>query len=49
MREMRAVIFVSKLIEEHRAVDPSMRHVFIHCIADDNLMTGLGVASKLRP
>jgi NTE family protein len=48
MREMRAVNFVTKLIEEHHVIDESMRHVFVHSIADDKLMTGLGVASKMN-
>ena len=48
MREMRAVNFVTKLIEEHHVVDETLRHVFIHSIMDDQLMTGLGVASKMN-
>jgi NTE family protein len=47
MREMRAVNFVTKLIEEHRITDTSIRHVFIHSVMDEKLMTGLGVASKM--
>ncbi|HXQ51656.1 MAG TPA: patatin-like phospholipase family protein [Stellaceae bacterium] len=45
MREMRAISFVTKLIDE-KLLDA--KHVFIHGISDDPMMTGLGVASKLN-
>jgi NTE family protein len=48
MREMRAVHFVTKLIEEHRITDTSIRHMFVHSIMDEKLMTGLGVAIKMN-
>jgi len=48
MREMRAIGFVTKLIEDKRVNDASLRHILIHGIAADELMTGLGVASKLN-
>jgi NTE family protein len=48
MREMRAVNFVTKLIEKHQVIDTSIRHMFMHSIMDEKLMAGLGVASKLN-
>jgi NTE family protein len=45
MREMRAISFVTKQIDEHLL---EAKHVLIHGISDDTLMTGLGVASKLN-
>jgi NTE family protein len=45
MREMRAISFVTKLIDDELL---DAKHVFIHGISDDHLMTGLGVASKLN-
>ncbi len=46
MREMRAISFVTRLIESGHLDEG--KHVFIHGISDDSLMTGLGVASKLN-
>jgi NTE family protein len=46
MREMRAISFVTKLIDTENLEEA--KHVRIHGIADDQLMTGLGVASKLN-
>jgi NTE family protein len=48
MREMRAISFVTRLIAEKHIDDAELKHVLIHGIADDQLMTGLGVASKLN-
>jgi len=48
MREMRAISFVTRLIEEKNIEDVELKHVLIHGISDDQLMTGLGVASKLN-
>ena len=46
MREMRAISFVTKLIDhQHRSTRSTC---VIHGISDDKLMTGLGVASKLN-
>jgi NTE family protein len=45
MREMRAISFVTTLIDQKRL---DSKHVFIHAISDDPMMTGLGVASKLN-
>jgi NTE family protein len=48
MREMRAISFVSKLVQEDRVKDLTLRDVLIHAIAADDVMTELGVASKLN-
>jgi NTE family protein len=45
MRELRAISFVTKLIDQQLL---DAKHVRIHGISDDALMTGLGVASKLN-
>jgi NTE family protein len=48
MREMRAISFVTRLITDRQIDDEELKHVLIHGISDDELMTGLGVASKLN-
>jgi NTE family protein len=48
MREMRAIIFVSDLIESGRLDGSKMKHMLIHSIAADEVMIGLGVNSKLN-
>jgi NTE family protein len=48
MREMRAISFVSKLIDQGVIRDGALKHMKIHAIAADELMTQLGVASKLN-
>ncbi len=47
MREMRAVSFVTKLIDDGKLDDPSFSRMLIHAIAADDIMSGLGVASKM--
>ena len=47
MREMRAVSFVTKLIDDGKLEDAQFNRMLIHAIAADDVMTGLGVASKL--
>lgn len=49
MREMRAIAFVTKLIEEARLDDTTAKHMRIHAIAADDFMRGLSVSSKLNP
>jgi NTE family protein len=49
MREMRAIAFVTKLIDEHQIDDASLKRMYIHMVEADELMTRLGVASKLNP
>ncbi|MCV6594574.1 MAG: patatin-like phospholipase family protein [Silicimonas sp.] len=49
LRELRAIHFVQRLIGEGRIPEGAMKAVRVHMIADDDLMTDLGVASKLVP
>jgi NTE family protein len=49
MREMRAIAFVTRLIEEGKVSDNSMKRMLIHMIQADGAMAGFGVASKLNP
>jgi len=48
MREMRAIAFVSKLIDEHKVSDPSLSRMHIHAIEAEEFMRELGVSSKLN-
>jgi NTE family protein len=48
MREMRAINFVTKLIEEKASCADSLRRMYIHAIAAEDVMTKLGVSSKLN-
>jgi NTE family protein len=48
MREMRAIAFVSRLIEEGKLRDPTMKRMRIHAIDAEEMMQGLGAASKLN-
>jgi NTE family protein len=48
MREMRAISFVSKLIDQGIIREGTLKRMKIHGILDDAVMTGLGVASKLN-
>ncbi len=48
MREMRAIVFVTRLIDEG-VLSGDYSRMLIHSISNDALMTGLGVASKLNP
>jgi NTE family protein len=47
LRELRAIHFVHRLIDEGRIPEGAMKRVNIHMIADDDLMTELSVATKL--
>ena len=49
MREMRAIAFVSHLIDDGQLDDEKHRRMYIHSIQDDKFMTSLGVTSKLNP
>lgn len=49
LREMRAIAFVSDLIDKGLLVDEGYSRILIHSIANDDVMTKLGVASKLNP
>lgn len=49
MREMRAIAFVTKLIDEGRLDAKHYNRMLIHSIGNDEVMGELGVASKLNP
>jgi len=46
MREMRAIAFVTKLVEGGKLTDHSLKHMMIHGIMADEVMSKLSVASK---
>src|SRR5262249_5716442 len=48
MREMRAISFVTKLIDDGALDETKARRMLIHAIAADDVMSHLGVASKLN-
>jgi NTE family protein len=48
MREMRAIDFVTKLIDEGSVSGMNLKRMLIHAIAAEDLMRTLGVASKLN-
>lgn len=47
LRELRAIDFVQRLLEDGTLQSNSMKRVLIHMIADDDLMQQLSVATKL--
>jgi NTE family protein len=49
MREMRAVAFITKLIDDNVLDASKYRRMLIHSIRDDAAMIELGVATKLSP
>jgi NTE family protein len=49
MREMRAIAFVSRLVDENAVDERYYRKMLIHSIRDDKEMNQHGVASKLDP
>jgi NTE family protein len=48
MREMRAIDFVTRLIDDGGASGLNLKRMLIHSISADDIMLGLGVASKLN-
>jgi NTE family protein len=48
MREMRAIAFVTSLIEHGKVAAGEMKQMLIHSIRSDETMAGLGVSSKLN-
>jgi len=48
MREMRAIIFVSGLIESGQLTGKNMKHMLMHSISADEVMIELGVNSKMN-
>ena len=49
MREMRAIAFVSRLLEEESIDDRRYRRMLVHAIRDDAEMGRHGIESKLNP
>ncbi|MFQ6548219.1 patatin-like phospholipase family protein [Aestuariibius sp. 2305UL40-4] len=49
LRELRAINFVKRLIEDGKIQEGQMKKVLVHMIADDGLMNELSVATKLVP
>jgi NTE family protein len=49
MREMRAIAFVTRLIDQKKLKASEMKQMLIHSIRDDEAMTAHSVASKLSP
>lgn len=49
LRELRAIDFVARLLEEGALEAGSMRRVLVHMIADDALMTDLSATTKMVP
>jgi NTE family protein len=45
---MRAVAFVTKLIDDGKLSQGDAKRVFIHSVCADDVMRGLGAASKLN-
>ena len=48
MREMRAIHFVTKLIDEGKLTENGVKKMLIHSIAADDVMQGLNATSKLN-
>ncbi len=49
MREMRAIAFVTKLIDENQVKANKLKRILIHAIEADEFMRDLSVSSKLNP
>lgn len=48
MREMRAISFVTKLIDNKVINDPTIKRMYIHSIRADNVMAQLNASTKLN-
>jgi NTE family protein len=48
MREMRAIDFVTRLIDMDVGKSLTLKRMFIHAISSDDVMVGLSAASKLN-
>jgi NTE family protein len=48
MREMRAIAFVGRMVEDGKLCAREMKAMRIHAIDAEDVMQGLGVASKLN-
>ncbi len=49
LRELRAIRFVQRLLQNGTLGQGAMKHVLVHMISDDALMRELSVATKLMP
>ncbi len=49
LRELRAISFVKRLIHDGIVENRGMKDVYVHMIADDEMMQRLSVATKLLP
>jgi len=49
MREMRAIAFVTKLLDQKKLKASEMKQMLIHSIRDDEAMTAHSIASKMSP
>jgi NTE family protein len=48
MREMRAVAFVTGLLDEGKLANAGLKRMLVHAISAEDVMQGLGAASKLN-
>jgi NTE family protein len=48
MREMRAIAFVSQLVDSGFTDGGRLKKIFVHCIDAEETMRRLGVSSKLN-
>ena len=48
MREMRAISFVTRLIDEHMVNEGKLKRLYIHSIEADAVMEELGASSRLN-
>ena len=48
MREMRSVCFVTKLIEEQKILDKTIKRMLIHRIEADDVTQAMSVGNKLN-
>jgi NTE family protein len=49
MREMRAIAFTTRLIDEHELDETKHSRMFMHWIGDDRMMAALGAATQFHP
>ncbi|KZY33695.1 hypothetical protein A3731_20185 [Roseovarius sp. HI0049] len=49
MRELRAINFAQRLLEQGTVSEAAMKRIHVHMIADDKLMREMSVATKLMP
>jgi NTE family protein len=49
MRELRAIEFITRLVDDNKLDMATYKRIFVHSIRDDAEMNNLGVATKLSP